>query len=147
MNRIIKFRGKRLQNGEPTNEWVYGSLSCDYGGVDETSLFKDSLDPELYSVGIRAAAIYDPRTHETYPVLYKTVSQFTGYRDIDNTEIYEGDIVSVRHSVTATVEWRGGGFHFYGLKSASGRRPDYVPSRTNQMRVIGNIYDNHVKLD
>lgn len=123
MNRIIKFRGKDIDTGK----WLVGALIPNgkkeaYIAPFEKPLCLEGVNPD-------------------------TVGQFTGYRDMDGTEIYEGDIVSVRNSVTATVEWRGGGFHFYGLEDTAGRRPDYVPSRGNQMRVIGNIYNNHVKLD
>ncbi len=93
MNRIIKFRGKRLCNGEPTDEWVYGSLRMDYGGIDSNSLFKRDPDPDLYTVGLRACEIYDPKTHSTYAVNTDTVGQCTGIKDINGVEIYENDKV------------------------------------------------------
>lgn len=70
-----------------------------------------------------------------------TVGQYTGYDDCEGTPMYEGDIVKIKESVEATVEWSGGGFHFYGLEDVRGRRPDYLPSLSNRMRVIGSIYD------
>lgn len=141
MKRIIKFRAKRLHNGEPTDEWVYGSLRGFYGAIDYNSLFKDDPRPEFYSVGITSFDIFDPKTHTTYAVNGDTIGQFTGFYDIHGTEVYEGDILQLKGGVTATVEWSGYAFHFYGLEDVNGRRPDYLPSRQNQMSVIGNIHD------
>lgn len=115
--REIKFRGKSLEN----REWLYGDFEVPImHGKDTPCIFCD---------------------YGAIPVDPDTVCQFTGFRDIDGTEVYEGDIVSVRGASTATVEWKSYGFHFYGLKDENGRRTEYVPSRVNQMRVIGNIYD------
>lgn len=65
MNREIKFRGKRIDNGE----WIYGLLLY----------FEDEY-------GIQPS--YGCKIHEVVP---ETIGQFTGLIDMGK-EIYEGDI-------------------------------------------------------
>lgn len=70
MNRTIKFRGKRIDNGQ----WVYGFLAEDYYINDVNSEDFPSIE-----------------------IAPETVGQFTGLLDKNEREIYEGDIIKANH--------------------------------------------------
>ena len=95
MGRDIRFRGKRLDNGE----WVYGNLEI----VDGKYRI---LEQHSY-----AGRVIDCAVDED------TVGQFTGLTDKNRFHIYEGDIVESSNGIIGIVEyfesltWEGGGLH------------------------------------
>lgn len=105
--REIKFRGKRVDNGE----WVYGSLIQRIG---YTEIFDDVF---------------------TWVIVPETIGQYTGLKDKNDTEIYEGDVVRAGGSITEVSFFRG---CFYTVIHNS----NYRLSGWKTLEVIGNIHDN-----
>lgn len=126
--REIKFRGKRLDNGE----WLYGDLMHDnIGGC--------------YIYPIECDNLYKKNA-----VLPETVGQFTGLRDYDGKEIFEGDIVKCCYMIPEWG-WSGGAEEKEEevIGAVEYRRGDFcigeypiVSFQGDEMEVIGNIYDN-----
>lgn len=96
----IKFKAKRLDNGE----WVKGSLIRSTDGIKERAYIVDNFS----SMSDYSVIGVDP----------STVCQFTGVRDCNGKEIWEGDIVEreiydLYNGIGKTkgvIEYRGGAF-------------------------------------
>ena len=143
--REIKFRGKvrKIEFFETVNDtypinkdyWVYGWLVKDADGktfilpADETHV--DDKDNRLYFDGV-------PIIPEVAP---ETIGEYTGQKDKNGQEIYEGDVVAtVLHGCRYVQEvvWSDftNGFSFRG----HGCGPIF--HKSSYMEVIGNIHDN-----
>lgn len=125
----IKFRGKRLDNGE----WVYGSLLV-------------WPDRDCYILSHEAGDLsFEMTKTQVDP---STVGQYTGFKEKNGKEIWEGDILGIRvnrsDQCKTFVRWdneKGGfGIHAIGIIG------NY---NLQKYEIIGNIHDNPelLKLD
>lgn len=118
--REILFRGKRVDN----DAWVEGLLIIIWGQYH----------------------IIQPNDENTaYPIIFKTVGQYTGMTDKNGTKIFEGDIIDFLYRsdgddyviVQYDVDETEFGFVHNLIYDGLGR---HYCSR--DIEVIGNIYDN-----
>ena len=142
--REIKFRGKvrKIEFFETVNDtypinkdyWVYGWLVKDADGktfilpADETHV--DDKDNKLYFDG-------EPIIPEVDP---ETIGEYTGQKDKNGREIYEGDIMRDVDGNTCEVIWQ--------QESAGFRQYDHVLQLCDNFieeefdEIIGNIHDD-----
>jgi uncharacterized phage protein (TIGR01671 family) len=139
--REIKFRGKRVDNGE----WVYGAvLETSMSGVYIIGT-KKRTRPSRTGISI-GDIVWQ---HEVMP---ETVGQFTGLHDKSGKEIYEGDIVTAswydydepNHDTTGEVIFAEG-WMAYTIWDEENK----IMSELNgqgcykwDIEVIGNIHEN-----
>ena len=133
--REIKFRGKRVDNGE----WVYGAFVPDA---------LETPDNDLVTWGFIRRYNRDIGKMETIEVSRESVGQYTGLCDKNGKEIYEGDVVRIDDLGIGIVDYEEGRF---AMRRREERfcwpvycRIDHSPFVPE---VIGNIYDNPELLD
>lgn len=116
--RTIKFRGKRIDNGK----WAIGDLrhhnDCSVTIMTNLSVWSDN-DDDVDAYG------------EELRVVPETVGQYTGMKDCNAHDIYDGDIIRDLRGVREV--------QFVIFDNRQGYE---IELEDSDLEVIGNIHDN-----
>lgn len=124
MNREIKFKGKRLDNGE----WTCGYFYQESGN---TYIIEDCQKESMLNRNI------------AYKVDPDTVGQYTGLKDKNGKDVYEGDVIET-YSHSYIVTWFKRSSAFLLKEDETDNLNAFTPSlvlQSSDAVVTGNIHD------
>ena len=115
--REIKFRGK-----DYNNKWRYGDLVQEKWGQGKVIMIK--------------------KDKTAWSVLEETIGQYTGLKDKNGKEIYEGDIIKCSFYPDFIFEIKFTELCWYMRKITTSEHINLSNVLCEELEVIGNIYDN-----
>lgn len=125
--REIKFRGRSIDG------WLYGETIW-------FNRFPTLNDKQIYMPNPNDENC-DELNIETWSIVFD-VCQFTGLKDMNGKEIYEGDILDYGCYGKFEVVWHNGAFKIRKLGFKNGNLSYLADCYLDELEVIGNIYEN-----
>lgn len=138
---LRNYRGQRVD----TKEWVYGGSIIKFNDDGVITYYMPSNTE-------RCTADHENETDNVLSItgkfyLVKNVCEYTGLKDKNGKEIYEGDIVN-HFEESALVIWDGDRYRLKWLSESCCYREDLLYwAETKWVKVIGNIIDNRELID
>ncbi len=136
MNREIKFRGKRIDDGK----WVHGSYTS-MREKNRNNPFCQVESKIFHRIWQWEDGDWNMGGYANYEVIPETVGQFTGLKDKNGVKIYEGDIIE--HTISGNISVHEVYFDNEMLEFGLRYSGELFHCQFNdEFELVGNIHDN-----